>query len=1325
MLAASFVVLAAYGAIAAAAINPFCTPGSAAGQCTNPGGVAADTEDPGLVYVADRGNNRVDVFKADGTSVTSFGTAQLSNPARIAVDNGVASTSRHDVYVATDSPDFLVKKFKPLAANKYEYRETESFGKKGTGPCQFSANNPIAVGPGGTVYVANSYDKDGAGSGHLFVNRVIVFPSTGGGCLEEFTLFEGADETIGDLAVDSTGHVYVTIEGAGNVIRKYSAAGVFEAQLDQTSTRGLAVDSADNLFASQQGINAANSQLIYFFTKYDFSGSKVSRFGYVPSIASGFTLPLAVYENSAAEDTLYVSESSAGVRFMAAPPPTPAIVPKACGVKAGGLGNSKATLEAEINPEGKASNFWFEFLTQDKFDEEGGFENAQSSTKIALGGANDFELHQAVQKLEGLQPETVYHCRVVAENASGQSPPGEEGTFETKEGFEFGPTWTSNVSESSAAINVEGNPLELSASGQIEYVEDAKYQANEADRFADALSAPTPELEFGEGNVMVLQSVTLVGLKPGTLYHYRLRARNGTPAEGIVCPKHLPKCPELEHTFRTYTAGSGGFDQRGYELVSPGLKNSAEVAVPGNSAGFVEPRAIRIQAASGQGEAVTYTSWTSFGAGGGASGASQYLSKRTLAGWSTENISPFGYLSLPIFPPYNGFSPDLKFAAFKTTEPALTSDCRKTESIYLRDNETGILRCLDPDIPEGPASPCLVYAGASEDGSRVFLAGKPAGGTEYTYSLYEWTPTGVHLVSMLPPGESPTEAAAPATHGTAFGPGGSSFSGEEGCQVTRTALRNGISRDGTRAFWTYVPEASATLAQVAPGVQTLTIAGADGGSFTLTFQGQTTAAIAFDATAAKMQSALQALSTVGAGNVEVIGKGTFTITFKGALAGTSVPLSANGAELSDSATHLFVRVEGSTTLELDKAEKSSGGASGEGIFMAAGTDGSVAYFTDVNKLVSGASAKAGRPDLYRYELGKAKPLTDLTKGAVPGDVQGVVGASDDGSYVYFVAQAALTGGQEKNSAGQKAVAGQNNLYLYHDDQPTFIATLAPEDKGDWAAEPRQLSARVSPNGRHLAFLSIEAERLASYDNTILEGEHCQYGLTIESELQLTGSPKCSQAFLYDVKDADAGSLSCVSCNPAGTRPLGPTVVPGWTNGFEGPRILSDNGSRVFLSSFDALLPEDENGKLDVYEFERAGEGSCSQAAVTFDPMSGGCHFLVSGGKSSDESYLVDASSTGRDVFFSTRSRLVGWDQNDNFDVYDYREGGGFAEPIEPSVCTTPESCLPPPTAAPPPPSAATRAFTGPGNIKPHKNKKKHKKHAHKKKKHAKKRRVGR
>lgn len=73
-------------------------------------------------------------------------------------------------------------------------------------------------------------------------------------------------------------------------------------------------------------------------------------------------------------------------------------------------------------------------------------------------------------------------------------------------------------------------------------------------------------------------------------------------------------------------------------------------------------------------------------------------------------------------------------------------------------------------------------------------------------------------------------------------------------------------------------------------VQTVTEGGAGLTSFTLTYSGQTTAAIDAGATAAAVQAALEALSTVGAGNVTVTGDdgGPYTVTFGGVFAGVDV-----------------------------------------------------------------------------------------------------------------------------------------------------------------------------------------------------------------------------------------------------------------------------------------------------------------------------------------------------------------------------------------------------------------------------------------------------
>lgn len=77
-------------------------------------------------------------------------------------------------------------------------------------------------------------------------------------------------------------------------------------------------------------------------------------------------------------------------------------------------------------------------------------------------------------------------------------------------------------------------------------------------------------------------------------------------------------------------------------------------------------------------------------------------------------------------------------------------------------------------------------------------------------------------------------------------------------------------------------------------VQTITVTGTPtGGTFTLTFSGQTTAAIAYNASASAVQSALEALSNIATGDVVCAGgplPGTpVTVTFGGAYDGANVP----------------------------------------------------------------------------------------------------------------------------------------------------------------------------------------------------------------------------------------------------------------------------------------------------------------------------------------------------------------------------------------------------------------------------------------------------
>lgn len=376
---------------------------------------------------------------------------------------------------------------------------------------------------------------------------------------------------------------------------------------------------------------------------------------------------------------------------------------------------------------------------------------------------------------------------------------------------------------------------------------------------------------------------------------------------------------------------------------------------------------------------------------------------------------------------------------------------------------------------------------------------------------------------------------------------------------------------------------------------------------------------------------------------------------------------------------LYVRENGTSTVQLDASH--GPGSGGGGRFMSASSDGAKAFFTDdASAGLTNDTAPGSGINLYEFDLNSGT-LTDLTP-ASSAEVQGVLGASEDGTYLYFVAGGVLPG-----TGG--ATPGEPNLYVSHDGTPSFIATLDPNDSFDWQT-PRtnEATARVTPDGRHLAFESILS--LSGYDNRLSPGESCGFAHS--------GNPldeRCTQVFEYT---SDSNTLTCASCNPSGARPSGPSFIGAApkVNSQEPEnhlsRNLSDDGGRLFFDSPDALVPAGTNGAANVYEHEQDGAGSCHQTA--------GCLYLISAGTSSAGSFFEDASPSGDNVFFTTDRQLVAQDRDTRSDLYDARVGGGFSAPVAPVPCSG-ESCKPAPSSQPtifgPLPSAA---FAGTGNIFP-------------------------
>jgi hypothetical protein len=408
---------------------------------------------------------------------------------------------------------------------------------------------------------------------------------------------------------------------------------------------------------------------------------------------------------------------------------------------------------------------------------------------------------------------------------------------------------------------------------------------------------------------------------------------------------------------------------------------------------------------------------------------------------------------------------------------------------------------------------------------------------------------------------------------------------------------------------------------------------------------------------------------------------------------------------------------------------------GNGVFQASDGDVSRVFFTDEEDLTasSGGSTSNHAADLYAcdVQVGEGKlgcSLTDLTpmSGGERAGVVGVAGVSEDGSWVYFVANGVLAPGAAHGSCAQSTfvtATASCNLYVLHRgiggwEAPRLVAVVSGADLPDWVRSRQAHVARVSPDGEWLAFMSLRS--LTGYDSTDVSS--------------VGGSSHVDEeVFLYHA--AGPGSLVCVSCNPTGTRPSGveyrrlsdglaggdrvwPNAqwiaanLSGWTPyqlelSVYQSRALFDDG-RVLFDSSDGLVPQDRNGAEDVYEYEPESVGSCSEASTTFDGLSGGCTGLISSGTSSDESGFVDASKSGSDVFFMTAAKLRANDVDAAVDVYDAREcsaaspcvTGSVSESAPVAPCSSNESCRPSTAPQSGFTLPASALFSGLGNLTP-------------------------
>lgn len=335
-------------------------------------------------------------------------------------------------------------------------------------------------------------------------------------------------------------------------------------------------------------------------------------------------------------------------------------------------------------------------------------------------------------------------------------------------------------------------------------------------------------------------------------------------------------------------------------------------------------------------------------------------------------------------------------------------------------------------------------------------------------------------------------------------------------------------------------------------------------------------------------------------------------------------------------------------------------------YVFASPDGSQAFFQSEDQLVSGAPE--GPP-------GNASPKTydfDVETGSLtylPGVVGQIVASDGDGSSMVFVRPA--TRGQPAELDLWSAGPGGGSI--------TEITQLP----GSEEVEP----VRMTSDGSVIVFTTG--------------------GLPGFKDETLPVEGHGGEIFRYDV---EANTLSCVSCAPAGVASAAASMSTRREDGQEealdlgdanpgvvDERGMSANGDRVFFQTRSPLVPQDSNTGDEIPGLEK--EGLELQGMDVYE-WEDGVVYLISTGKSSRNTYFLDNSESGNDVFFTTSDGLAANDLDGAYDVYDARVPRPGDNPPPAAVPCEGAVCEGPPRVQVPLGAPASETFSGLGNVPP-------------------------
>lgn len=275
---------------------------------------------------------------------------------------------------------------------------------------------------------------------------------------------------------------------------------------------------------------------------------------------------------------------------------------------------------------------------------------------------------------------------------------------------------------------------------------------------------------------------------------------------------------------------------------------------------------------------------------------------------------------------------------------------------------------------------------------------------------------------------------------------------------------------------------------------------------------------------------------------------------------------------------------------------------GNGYCAVVSEDGSRVVFPFQEELTPGA----GQAQIYEWNGGEPHPLLPPRPSEVNSFYAGLAGTSADGSHVFIETTTPLAA-DDLDGVGQ-------DTYDIHEGSATLLSPGGPGTAGGAPPGPPPMWFRgASLDGTHVYFDSQAA---------LVPGD----------------TDGC-----FDVYERFAGQTSLLSTGPTATSSYPPNLCD--MASFRG---ASADGGRVFFSTGDHLVPEDEGGD-DIYE--RAG-GEARPLTTYPEPSSYGENCV-------DLPWFGDVSADGRTLLFATNTRVTAEDTDVAQDVYKRLPDGSF------------------------------------------------------------------